>query len=134
MYNFQITETSQRHAVLTISESSDSDMIELRGVSLLEGINQIELEEPLTGVEGYVVESTAIPNDCVVESIEGHTLNLSQAPTKDVKSAKIVLKHVVDKELFTIQVNLSKLNDLISCRSTIAIEGKQATTQLTKRD
>ena len=134
MYSFNITDKTERRAILEVTEDITSNLIELRGVSLFEGINQIELEEPLTGVEGYVVESTSIPNGCVVESIEDHKLNLSLAPTKDVKSAKIVLKQVVNKELFTIQVSLSKLNDLISCRSTIAIEGKQATTALTKRD
>jgi hypothetical protein len=134
MYSFNITDKTERRAILEVTEDITSNLIELRGVSLFEGINQIELEEPLTGVEGYVVESTSIPNGCVVESIEDHKLNLSLAPTKDVKSAKIVLKQVVNKELFTIQVSLSKLNDLISCRSTIAIEGKQATAHLTKRD
>jgi hypothetical protein len=134
MYSFNITDKTERRAVLEVTEAITSNTIELHGVPLFKGINQIELEEPLTGVEGYVIEAFYLPDGCVVESIDGNKLNLSVAPTKDIKSAKIVLKHVEHKQLFSIMLDITSLSKTVSCRATIQGGDKVATSHLTLRD
>lgn len=134
MYSFNITDKTGRRAILEVTEAIASNPIELHGVPLFKGINQLELEEPLTGVEGYSIEAFSLPEGCVVESIDGDKLNLSLAPTKDIKSAKIVLKRIEHKKLFSISLDITSLSQTVSCRATIQGGDKVTTSHLTLRD
>jgi hypothetical protein len=141
MYNYSLKVNEDGTATVFVSNQSAIDVLEFRGVSLYEGIPNIELDTTIENVEGCVIESSNIPDGCTVLSVVpkevGCELILSESPTKDVKSAKLIIKRVSDKQLFDIQVGLTTFKGTETCRVTLSnpLElDKTTTVKLTVRE
>jgi hypothetical protein len=141
MYNYNLKVNEDGTATVFVSNQSAIDVLEFRGVSLYEGIPNIELDTTIENVEGCVIESSNIPDGCKVLSVVpkevGCELILSESPTKDVKSAKLIIKRVSDKRLFDIQVGLTTFKDMETCRVTLSNpfeSDKTSTAKLTVRE
>lgn len=140
MHNYSLQVNEDGSATVFVTNKSSADFLEFRGVSLYEGIPNVELETMVENVEGCVIEAANLPEGCKIVSVIpkefGCELILSESPTKDVKSAKLMIKRVSDKALFDIQVGLTTFKDTTTCRVILSDPSevdKTSTVHLTVR-
>lgn len=158
MYKFELTPVSSNKVCVQVSSSSDVKDVKLKGSVLSDsvGVSMVELcdnglieLETLESLVGSAITGYGLENDTTItevelvqpnESNEGESfiaiIKLSKNPVKEVKSAKLIVKRTFDKALFKVQLSLTSLNDLMSCRTTIesSLTSKASTTQLSVRD
>ena len=154
MYKFELIPVSDNKVCVQVSNSSDVEDIKLKGSVLSDGVGVsevigglIELEtlNSLVGssITGYGLDSdTTITgveqvqsSDSSEESFIGF-IKLSKNPVKEVKSAKLIVKRAFDKELFKVQLSVTSLHDLMTCRTTIesGLTSKASTVHLSVRN
>lgn len=157
MYKFELTPVSDNKVCVQVSSSSDIEDVKLKGsvlsdcvgVSEVIGVDNDLIEfETLDSLVGSSITGYGLDTDTIVigveqvqpsESDEGSFtgfLKLSKNPVKEVKSAKLIVKRTFDKELFKVQLSLTSLNDLMTCRTTIesGLTSKASTVHLSVRN